>query len=61
MAVWVLARNPAVGFYRRMGGVEVARQKIEIGGVELDEIAFGFASLRDCREDDSTKATPKPA
>lgn len=61
MAVWVLARNPAVGFYRRMGGVEVARQKIEIGGVELEEIAFGFASLRDCRADDSTKATPKPA
>lgn len=47
MMVWVLERNPAVGFYRRMGGIEIARQKMEIGGVELEEIAFGFASLED--------------
>ena len=48
MVVWVLARNPAVGFYRRMGGIQVAAQKIEIGGVELDELAFGWRSLKAC-------------
>jgi GNAT superfamily N-acetyltransferase len=50
MIVWVIEQNPAVGFYRRMGGIEVAEQKIEIGGVELDEIAFGWPSLKTCAE-----------
>jgi GNAT superfamily N-acetyltransferase len=50
MIVWVLEQNPAVGFYRRMGGVQVAEQKIEIGGAQLDEIAFGFSSLQDCSD-----------
>jgi GNAT superfamily N-acetyltransferase len=48
MTVWVLEQNPAVGFYRRVGGVEVGRQKIEIGGVQLDEVAFGWGSLKEC-------------
>ncbi len=45
MVVWVLRANPACGFYRRMGGVEVAEQMIEIGGATLPEIAFGWADL----------------
>ena len=49
MVVWVLAQNPTVGFYRRMGGIQVAEQKIEIAGVELEELAFGWESLRDVR------------
>ncbi len=47
MTVWVLEQNPAVGFYRRMGGLQVGQQKIEIGGVQLDEVAFGWPSLKD--------------
>jgi len=53
MTVWVLEQNPAVGFYQRMGGVQVAGQKIEIGGVELDEVAFGWRSLKECCDGNS--------
>jgi GNAT superfamily N-acetyltransferase len=45
MAVWALRENPACEFYRRMGGVEVAEQMIEIGGVTLPELAFGWADI----------------
>lgn len=47
MAVWVLERNPAVSFYKALGGVQIARQPIEIGGAALDELAFGWPSLDD--------------
>jgi hypothetical protein len=43
--VWVLEKNPAVGFYSRLGGSPIAQKKIEIGGVELQEIALGWPSL----------------
>ncbi len=46
MVVWVLRENPACGFYRRLGGVQVGEQSIEIGGTALPEVAFGWADLR---------------
>jgi GNAT superfamily N-acetyltransferase len=46
MVVWVLRENPACGFYRRLGGVQVGEQSIEIGGKALPEVAFGWADLR---------------
>jgi GNAT superfamily N-acetyltransferase len=45
MALWVLAENPAVMFYERMGGRRVAQKPIEIGGVQLEETAFGWQTL----------------
>jgi ribosomal protein S18 acetylase RimI-like enzyme len=42
MAVWVLAQNPAVSFYKRIGGVQLAAKTIDIGGEQRDELAFGF-------------------
>jgi hypothetical protein len=42
MALWVLRRNPAVGFYQHMGGVEIGQKTVEIGGAFLEEVAFGF-------------------
>lgn len=42
MAIWVLRRNPAVKFYEHLGGIEIAAKTIEIGGVELEEVAYGF-------------------
>ncbi|HUA99505.1 MAG TPA: GNAT family N-acetyltransferase [Terracidiphilus sp.] len=48
MAGWVLARNPAVGFYKALGGVQIARQPIAIGGAELEELAFGWPDLDLC-------------
>lgn len=45
MIVWVLEQNPAVLFYRRLGGIQVARKRIEIGGARLEELCFGWAGL----------------
>jgi L-amino acid N-acyltransferase YncA len=40
--VWVLADNPACGFYAALGGQPVAEKPIEIGGVTLRELAYGW-------------------
>jgi GNAT superfamily N-acetyltransferase len=45
MVVWVLKANPSRGFYERMGGVLVAEQGIEIGGVTLPEVAYGWKDV----------------
>lgn len=46
MAVWVLERNlAAVSFYQRLGGTEIARKTIEIGGAELSDLALGWQDL----------------
>lgn len=45
MVVWVLKANPACAFYRQMGGAQVAEQMIEIGGVTLPELAFGWTDI----------------
>jgi len=42
LLVWVLEANPAVAFYERMGGVQVARKTIDIGGEDLPEVALGW-------------------
>jgi ribosomal protein S18 acetylase RimI-like enzyme len=43
--VWVLEKNPACGFYARLGGELVGRQTITIGGSELVEVAYGWRDL----------------
>jgi GNAT superfamily N-acetyltransferase len=48
MAVWVLERNPAVAFYRRLGAVQIAQKTIEIGGAPLEELAFGWPDFDLC-------------
>lgn len=45
LIVWVLAENPAVGFYQHLGGLQVAEKEIEIGGARLREIAFGWTNI----------------
>ena len=45
MIVWVLEQNPSVSFYERLGAVQVARKVINIGGADLQELAFGWPSL----------------
>lgn len=45
MAVWVLEANPAVSFYKALGGVSIAQRTIEIGGASLPERAFGWPDL----------------
>jgi ribosomal protein S18 acetylase RimI-like enzyme len=45
MMVWVLGKNPAVGFYKRLGASRIGEKQIEIGGVQLQEIAVGWTNL----------------
>ncbi|HTC76605.1 MAG TPA: GNAT family N-acetyltransferase [Edaphobacter sp.] len=45
MVVWVLEQNPSVSFYQRLGAVQIARKVIDIGGDDLQELAFGWPSL----------------
>jgi GNAT superfamily N-acetyltransferase len=45
LLVWVLEQNPSVGFYKHLGGVKVAQKSVQIGGVDLPEIALGWPRL----------------
>jgi GNAT superfamily N-acetyltransferase len=45
MLLWVLAENPARRFYEAIGGRELRRQPIDIGGAKLEEIAYGWDDL----------------
>jgi GNAT superfamily N-acetyltransferase len=42
MRVWVLAANPACGFYERLGGKVVAEKELTLGEACLPEIAYGW-------------------
>ena len=46
MLVWVLADNPSRGFYEALGGHYVLTKPIEIGGVMLDEVSYGWDDIR---------------
>jgi ribosomal protein S18 acetylase RimI-like enzyme len=44
--VWVLAENsPAVAFYERLGARYLRESTLEIGGVPLKELAYGWEDL----------------
>jgi GNAT superfamily N-acetyltransferase len=45
MLVWVLEQNPSVSFYQRLGAAQIARKIINIGGADLQELAFGWPYL----------------
>ncbi|AFY89422.1 GNAT family N-acetyltransferase [Chroococcidiopsis thermalis] len=50
MLVWVLANNPACGFYENIGGQKVYEKQIERGGVMLKEIAYGWQDITSVRD-----------
>jgi GNAT superfamily N-acetyltransferase len=45
MLVWVLAANPSRGFYEHLGGKPVGAQQVEMGGVAVEEVAYGWDSI----------------
>lgn len=55
MAVWVLKANPSRPFYERMGGELVAEQGIEIGGVTLPEVAYGWKDVESLASEPTRK------
>ena len=46
MLVWVLADNPACQFYQALGGQQVQQKQVEIEGVQLKEIAYGWIDTK---------------
>jgi ribosomal protein S18 acetylase RimI-like enzyme len=46
MLVWVLAENPARKFYEALGGQFLRTKQAEIGGVTLDEVAYGWQDIK---------------
>jgi GNAT superfamily N-acetyltransferase len=42
MLLWVLAANPSRRFYEAIGGQQLRTETIAIGGVTLDEVAYGW-------------------
>ncbi|WP_249730409.1 GNAT family N-acetyltransferase [Paenibacillus sp. J2TS4] len=45
MLVWVLELNPAMAFYRKLGGEVLTRKEIKIGENLLFEVALGWRNL----------------
>ncbi|QUW24099.1 GNAT family N-acetyltransferase [Sporosarcina sp. Marseille-Q4063] len=45
MLIWALEENSACGFYEKLGGMKVDTAEIEIDGLKLGEIAFGWDGL----------------
>ncbi len=46
MLAWVLAENPSQLFYEAAGGRLLGSQDIQIGGVTLEEVAYGWDDTR---------------
>ncbi|HEY45911.1 MAG: hypothetical protein AMJ88_03785 [Anaerolineae bacterium SM23_ 63] len=46
LIIWVLRENPSRSFYEGLGGEKVAEQEIEIGGVSLPEVGYGWEDIR---------------
>ncbi|HEX3883902.1 MAG TPA: GNAT family N-acetyltransferase [Stellaceae bacterium] len=43
--VWVLSDNPARFFYQRLGGREVRRRNLPVGGAQIAATGFGWPDL----------------
>lgn len=48
VAVWVLAENPSRDFYEHLGATQIAQKIIQIGGVDLLEVAYGWHDIPSC-------------
>jgi L-amino acid N-acyltransferase YncA len=45
MVAWVLEDNSSGGFYSRSGAMRVASKEMEVGGVMLPVVAYGWSDL----------------
>src|SRR6267143_1184159 len=43
--LWVLRDNPARFFYERLGGHQVSRKPLAVGGAAIEPIAYGWRDL----------------
>jgi GNAT superfamily N-acetyltransferase len=56
--LWALEANTCLPFYERLGGLRIARQTIEIGGANLQDIAFGWPDLNTLLELHPSESKP---
>jgi GNAT superfamily N-acetyltransferase len=61
MLVWVLEQNPSARFYQHLGAVPVSRRMIELGGIELAELALGWPVLDSLLTDSRASEAVRPA
>lgn len=47
LVIWVLAGNPARGFYESLGGAPSAARTIRVGGRYVQEVAYAWEDLAD--------------
>lgn len=45
MMLWVLKENPAINFYKKLGGEYITEKEIQIGEDRLIEIALGWKDI----------------
>jgi L-amino acid N-acyltransferase YncA len=45
MVAWVLALNPARGFYEKLGGKPIAEKMVMVGGSKLPAVAYGWRDV----------------
>lgn len=45
MMLWVLKENPAINFYKKLGGEYITEKEIRIGEDRLIEIALGWKDI----------------
>jgi GNAT superfamily N-acetyltransferase len=58
MLVWVLEQNPAVAFYKALGGIRIAQKPIEIAGAEFVELAFAWPDLASLAGNEKNAGAP---
>ena len=46
MLLWVLADNPSRGFYETLGARRIGEKAVDVGGIEVTEVAYGWSSLQ---------------
>ena len=47
LEIGCIQENPNCAFYRRLGGVEIARRPNHVDRFETEEIFFGWPDIRD--------------
>ena len=45
LMLWAAAANPARGFYRACGGIFVDSKHVQIDGVTIEEVAYGWTDI----------------
>ena len=46
MYLWVLKDNPAIGFYRHMGGEICSQQTLNTGGLKIEQVSMVWNALQ---------------